>query len=77
MFRQPFSELLKTIPVPERVYQALADQEGPYQPYARLVQAMEGSDVFEIKEAADQLMMSFGDINRAVLAAMTSASQLD
>ena len=77
MFRQPFSELLKTIPVPERVYQALADQDGPYQPYARLVQAMEGSDVFDIKDAADQLMMSFGDINHAVLAAMTSASQLD
>ena len=77
MFRQPFSELLKTIPVPERVYQALADQDGPYQPYARLVQAMEGSDVFDIKDAADQLMMSFSDINHAVLAAMTSASQLD
>lgn len=29
MFRQPFSELLKTIPVPERVFQALADQSGP------------------------------------------------
>ena len=29
MFRQPFSELLKTIPVPERVYQALVDHSGP------------------------------------------------
>lgn len=77
MFRQPFSELLKTIPVPERVYQALADQSGPYEPYFKLVQAMEGSDVFDIKDAADHLMMGFGDINRALLSAMASAKQLD
>jgi EAL and modified HD-GYP domain-containing signal transduction protein len=77
MFRQPFSELLKTIPVPERVFQALADHTGPYEPYFKLVQAMEGSDAFEIKEAADQVMMGFSDINHALLAAMSSASQLD
>jgi len=77
MFRQPFSELLKTIPVPERVFQALADQTGPYEPYCKLVQAMEGSDVFDIKDAADHLMMGFSDINHAVLAAMSSASQLE
>lgn len=77
MFRQPFSELLKTIPVPERVFQALADHTGPYAPYFKLVQAMEGSDVFDIKDVADQLMMSFNDINHALLAAMGSASQLD
>ncbi len=77
MFRQPFSELLKTIPVPERVFQALADHTGPYEPYFKLVQAMEGSDVFEIKEAADHVMMGFSDINHALLAAMGSASQLD
>ena len=77
MFRQPFSELLKTIPVPERVYQALADQTGPYEPYFKLVQAMEGSDVFDIKDAADHVMMGFDDINHALLAAMGSASQLD
>lgn len=77
MFRQPFSELLKTIPVPERVFQALADRTGPYEPYFKLVQAMEGSDVFDIKEAADQLMMGFADINQGLLTAMGSASQLD
>ena len=77
MFRQPFSELLKTIPVPENVYQALADQAGPYEPYIRLVQGMEGSDVFDIKEAASALMMGFADINHALLTGMGSASQLD
>ncbi len=77
MFRQPFSELLKTIPVPERVFQALAEHTGPYEPYFKLVQAMEGSDLFEIKEAADSLLMGFGDINLALLKAMQSAAQLD
>lgn len=77
MFRQPFNELLKTIPVPERVYQALAEHSGPYEPYFKLVQAMEGSDLFDIKDAADHLMMGFGDINKALLKAMQSAAQLD
>jgi EAL and modified HD-GYP domain-containing signal transduction protein len=77
MFRQPFSELLKTIPVPERVYQALADQSGPYEPYFKLVQAIECADLFDIRAAAEQLMMSFEDINPGLLKAMTSASQLD
>ncbi|MEK6669336.1 MAG: HDOD domain-containing protein [Pseudomonadota bacterium] len=77
MFRQPFSELLKTIPVPERVFQALAERTGPYEPYFKLVQAMEGSDRFEIQEAAEGLMMGFDDINAALLKAMQSAAQLD
>lgn len=77
MFQQPFNELLKTIPVPERVYQALADNTGPYEPYFRLVQAIEGSSMYDIKDAAEALMMSFGDINTAVIKAMANASQLD
>ncbi|RTL33613.1 MAG: HDOD domain-containing protein [Burkholderiales bacterium] len=77
MFQQPFNELLKTIPVPERVYQALADNTGPYEPYFRLVQAIEGSSVYDVKEAAEALFMSFADINTAVIKAMSAASQLD
>ncbi|MFT3856269.1 MAG: HDOD domain-containing protein [Aquabacterium sp.] len=77
MFQQPFSELLKTIPVPERVFQALAESSGPYEPYFRLVQAIEGASVFDIKEAAAQLMISFGDINAALLKAMANAAELD
>ncbi|MGQ0596409.1 EAL and HDOD domain-containing protein [Aquabacterium sp.] len=77
MFQQPFSDLLKTIPVPERVYQALADNTGPYEPYFRLVQAIEGNSVYDIKEAAEALMMGFGDINQAIIKAMAAAAQLD
>ncbi|MDI1260652.1 HDOD domain-containing protein [Aquabacterium sp.] len=77
MFRQPFSELLKTIPVPERVYQVLVDGTGPYAPYVNLVKAMEGQTLGEIREGADALMMSFSDINSAMLRAMSAGSQLD
>jgi len=77
MFRQPFSELLNTIPVPERVYQALADNTGPYRPYFDLVRAIEGDDPHAIRESADHLMTGFAEINRALLKALAAASQLD
>jgi EAL and modified HD-GYP domain-containing signal transduction protein len=77
MFQQPFNELLKTIPVPERVYQALAEGSGPYEPYFKLIQAIEGNSLYDIKEAAEALMMSFGDINTAIIKAMAAAAQLD
>ena len=77
MFHQPFSELLKTIPVPERVYQVLSDGSGPYAAYLNLVKAMEGQTLDDIREAAEALFMTFGDINRCVLKAMANATQLD
>jgi EAL and modified HD-GYP domain-containing signal transduction protein len=77
MFRQPFSALLSTIPVPERVYQALVDQSGPYQPYFDLVKAIEAGSLYDFRAAADTLMMAVSEINRAELRALTAASQLD
>ncbi len=77
MFHQPFSELLKTIPVPERVYQVLAEGTGPYAGYINLVKAMEGQTLHEIREGADGLMITFNDINHAMLRAMNNAAQLD
>ncbi len=77
MFRQPFSELLKTIPVPERVYMALAENTGPYQPYCDLVRAIEGETIDEIRHGAEQLITGFGEINRCILKALSNASQLE
>ncbi|MBC7992607.1 MAG: HDOD domain-containing protein [Rhizobacter sp.] len=77
MFKQPFSELLKTIPVPERVYQALVDGSGPYQPYFALVQAVENESLYDFRSAAETLMLSVSEINRCVLSALTSASQVE
>jgi c-di-GMP phosphodiesterase len=77
MFQQPFSTLLDTIPVPERVRQALADETGPYQAYLELVRAVEGESLFEFRDAADKLMMSVSEINRAQLRALMAASELE
>jgi EAL and modified HD-GYP domain-containing signal transduction protein len=77
MFQQPFAELLGNIPVPERVYQALADGTGPYQPYVEVVRAIENESLFDFREAAEALMMSVSEINRAELRALTAASQLE
>jgi EAL and modified HD-GYP domain-containing signal transduction protein len=77
MMRQPFSELLKSIPVPERVYQALAEGTGPYQPYFELMRAIEAESLFDVREAADRLMVGMAEINRAVLHALGAANQLE
>ncbi len=77
MFQQPFKQLLASIPVPERVRQALTENTGPYQPYIELVQAVEGETLYEFREAADKLMMSVSEINRAELRALMAASELE
>ena len=77
MFKQPFSELLTTIPVPERVYAALADNSGPYAPYFQLVQAVEGDTLDAIREASDNLMMGSVEINRALLKSLADGASLD
>jgi c-di-GMP phosphodiesterase len=77
MFRQPFAVLLKTLPVPERVRQALIDNTGPYHPYVELVRAVESESLYDFRSAADRLMLSVAEINRAQLRALNVAAQLD
>jgi len=77
MFQQPFATLLDTIPVPERVRQALAEETGPYKPYIELVRAVESESLFDFRDAADTLMMSVSEINRAQLRALMAASELE
>ncbi len=77
MFQETFAKLLGSIPVPERVYQALVKNTGPYQPYMAMVLAAEGESVFEYREAAEQLLMSVAEINRAQLRALMGAGALE
>jgi EAL and modified HD-GYP domain-containing signal transduction protein len=77
MFQQPFSELFENIPVPERVYQALAEERGPFHPYMNMVRAIENESLFDFRECADALMVSVSEVNRAQLRALTAASQLE
>ena len=80
LLQQPFSELLSSLPVPERVQQALRDDGGPggpYMPYLQLVQAIEQESLFDIREHAEKLMLGNAAVNRALLLALRAARQLD
>jgi EAL and modified HD-GYP domain-containing signal transduction protein len=74
---EPFDVLLKSIPVPERVYQALAEETGPFWPYCELIRAVEAESLFEIRDAAERLLMGQAEMNRALLKALAGASHLD
>jgi EAL and modified HD-GYP domain-containing signal transduction protein len=76
MMKQPFSELLKSAPVPEGVRQALVDGVGPYQPNMEVVHAVENESLFDIRDSAERLLLGVGEINRAVLRALAQAVQI-
>jgi EAL and modified HD-GYP domain-containing signal transduction protein len=77
MFRQTFEQLLSAIPVPERVFEALVHERGPFQPYLALVNALEGGSPFDLKSSAETVMMGVQEINRALLRALNAASDID
>ena len=77
MFGQPFAELLGSLPVPARVYQALAEGAGPYAPYCALAQAVEGDALDPIREASDHLMIGPAEVNRALLSSLAQAARLE
>jgi c-di-GMP phosphodiesterase len=80
LLQQPMAELLKSVPVPERVRQTLLADEpggGAYGPYLQLARAVESESVFDIRECTERLLLGPGDVNRAVLAALRQARQLD
>ena len=76
MMKQPFSELLKAVPVPDSVRQVLVDSQGPYQPMLEVVRAVENESLFDVRESAERLLLGVGEINRAVLRALAQAVQL-
>ena len=76
MIGQPFDQLLKTIPVQESVAQALADDTGPCAPFLALARAVEAESAYDIRESAEALMMSVGDVNRALAKALVHAHSL-
>jgi c-di-GMP phosphodiesterase len=77
LLRQPFAELLGAVPVPERVRLALAGEGGPYAPYLDLVRATENASVLDIRECTERLLLGPAEVNRALLAALRSARQVD
>ena len=77
MMNVPFSELLESVPVSEAVRAALVDESGPHHPYLELVRAVESASIYDIRSAADNVMMGVREVNRAVLRALAAAKQLD
>jgi c-di-GMP phosphodiesterase len=77
LLRQPFPELLKSVPVPQRVQQALLEGDGPFHPYLELVRAIEQESSFDVRERAEQVFMTPAEVNRALLAALAAARALD
>ncbi len=76
MMRQPFSELLQAVPVPDSVRQVLVDGVGPYQPMLEVVRAVENESLYDVRESAERLLLGVGEINRAVLRALAQAVQI-
>ena len=76
MIGQPFEQLLKTVPVQESVAQALAHDSGPCAPFLALACAVEAESAYDIREAAEALMLSVGDVNRALAKSLVHAHSL-
>ena len=77
MMGQPFEDLFKTVPVPERVYQALAGRNGPFDPYLQLATALEQGARSDIREAADTSFLGLSEVNAALLRALAKAQEMD
>ncbi len=77
MLKQPFTKLLQSIPVPERVRQALVDETGPYRPHLELVQALEAESVYDFRSTTEQLMLGAHEVNSCLLRALEKASHLE
>ncbi len=77
MMGQAFDQLLKSIPVPQDVADALVHGSGRYVPYLNVVRAVERESLFDIRDAAESLMLSVAEVNRALLRALIAARQLD
>ncbi|MEO5735092.1 MAG: HDOD domain-containing protein [Rubrivivax sp.] len=76
LLQQSFSELVKSVPLPDRVQQSLLG-DGPYEPYLELVRAIEQESLYDVRDITQRLLLSPKAVNRAVLTALHSARQLD
>jgi EAL and modified HD-GYP domain-containing signal transduction protein len=73
MIGQPFEKLLKTIPVQASVQQALVEESGPCAPFLALARAVEQESLYDIRSASEALLLSAGDVNRALVRSLVHA----
>jgi c-di-GMP phosphodiesterase len=78
MTGEPFARLLDAMPVAQSVRDALVHQRGPYRPTLNLVAVLDsGGTATMIRSAAQALLMSPLEVNRALLRALALAKQID
>jgi EAL and modified HD-GYP domain-containing signal transduction protein len=77
LLQQPMADLLRSVPMPERVQQALRGEGGPYGAHLELVQAIENEALFDIRELSERLLLGPGAVNRALLSALKAASDIE
>jgi len=77
LLQQPMTSLLQSVPMPERVTQALCGQGGPFAPYLELASAIEQESRTDIHECAERLYLGPAEVNRALLFALGAARSLD
>ena len=75
MFQQPFDSLFESVSLPERVYQALVERQGPYFRYLDVLHAVESGSLESFRAAAEQSMLGVAEINRALLHALVVAAR--
>ncbi len=77
MLQESFPELLRSIPVSAAVRAALVEDAGPYAPYLALVRSVESANALDIRAAAEALLVSPSESNRALRRALLAGRHLD
>jgi c-di-GMP phosphodiesterase len=70
-------DLVDLVPMPARVQASITGPAGPYARHLNLLAAVEQASFAEIGEAADSLMITQRDVNRAIMAALAAARRLE
>jgi EAL and modified HD-GYP domain-containing signal transduction protein len=76
LLHRPLADILADIPVNEEIRDALVNQSGPYAPLLDLVCASEGFDDAEIARTAAAVGIPDGEVNSALLEALSWASEV-
>ncbi len=76
VLRQPMDELMRSLPVQQRVQQSLLGA-GAYTQHLALVQALEQGAAADIGAAGERVLVARGEVNRALLRALALARELD
>ena len=77
MLRQPFKELLQSVPVPDAVASSLLYPDGPYSATLDLARAVERGNPEEMRELSARLSLRAGQLSSATLQALAAARQVE